>query len=673
MLQLIPVLVLAASIALFGVASDLSLFPLLAAFVTFLIMAFGGVVLLKRVLRTEKSSAYLAVFGAATGVLLGRYGVLALGLATGLHPEGVIGLYVTLLGATLVSAYLRPLDLRWSAEDTREVSWILTISAVVSALIAIPYSKVGRLTELGYAFVPYFRFDFLNHVSITAELTRSIPPQNPYFAGETLHYYWFFHLWPAAIVRLTNSIAKDAVVATLLPTIILFIGALFLTIRSYVRDRRASVLAIAIGILAPSYIGVLYAVQRLAPQLLRRIPNYSYMDYSYLSHSWFRDFLFEPHAVTALIGFLLVLYLDRCGKERPTWQLGVLTGSILGTILITDIFIGVIALCYFGLNNIFDFFSNKEARKFAIFSGIFFGLTGIAAVWLGILPVGSSGVLTVVLHPLTKYLPLYLTAELGPIFLIGGIGIYSSIRYRRNEPMAAMYILCAVATLLAFTLYFQLDQDIALRKAIKVLEIPLVVFVGVAAAFYMHFLKRWAGRIIAILLVLPGVVTITTDITQYTNLLRKRTPPVSYVSPDGMQALDWIRINTPRDAIVQDLGLVRPGRKYHATDDGRVTGLAERRTLFGNYEHPYIFRVTQTKLDERKSILERAFKADNPEELEGVLKQFPPFYLYVDASVPGPHASIRTLESRGFLRQVYNVAEVSVFAVGQEADRASLR
>jgi hypothetical protein len=665
MIQFVLVLVLTASIAVFSVASHLSLFSLLTTFVTFLIMAFGGVVLLKRVIPAEESPVYLAVFGAATGILLGRYGLLAMGLATGLHPRSVISLYVILLVAALASAFSRPLDLRWSVEDTREVPWILAIPAVVTALIAIPYSGVGRLTELGYAFVPYFRFDFLNHVSITAELTRSIPPQNPYFAGETLHYYWFYHLWPAAIVQLTGGIVKEAVVATLLPTIILFIGLLFLTVRSHVSDRRASILATAIGIFAPSYIGILYAVQRLAPQLLRRIPNYSYMEYSYLSHSWFRDFLFEPHAVTALIGILLVVYLDRRGKVSPGWQLGVLMGSILGTILITDIFIGIIGLCYFGLSNVFGFFSNREARKFAIVSGVFAGLSIIFAVWLGILPLGSSGVLTVALHPLTKYLPLYLTAELGPIFLIGAIGIYSSIRYQKNEQMTAMYVLFAVTLVLAFGLLFQLDQDIALRKSIKVLQVPFVVFIGTAAALHMHLLKRWLFRTIAVLIVLPGVVTITTDIAQYTNLLRKRTPPVSYVSPDGMLALDWIRVNTPHDAIVQDLNLVRPGRKYHATDDGRMTGLAERRTLFGNYEHPYIFRVTQTKLDERKSILEKTFKADSPEELESELKQFPPFYLYVDASLPGPHSSIRTLEARGFLKPMYNVAEISVFAVGQ--------
>ncbi len=44
-------------------------------------------------------------------------------------------------------------------------------------------------------------------------------PENPYFAGQTLHYYWFYHLWPAAIIDLSGVTARSAVALTLPATL----------------------------------------------------------------------------------------------------------------------------------------------------------------------------------------------------------------------------------------------------------------------------------------------------------------------------------------------------------------------------------------------------------------------------------------------------------------------
>jgi hypothetical protein len=65
-------------------------------------------------------------------------------------------------------------------------------------VVGIPYAHVGEELPEGRAYRAYFTADFVWEVAVVAELAKGdMPPRNPYYLNDDLHYYWLMHLLPA--------------------------------------------------------------------------------------------------------------------------------------------------------------------------------------------------------------------------------------------------------------------------------------------------------------------------------------------------------------------------------------------------------------------------------------------------------------------------------------------
>ena len=69
----------------------------------------------------------------------------------------------------------------------------------VPAIVGRPYAHVGIDLPEGRAYRAYFTADFVWEMAVVAEVAKGdMPPRNPYYLGDNLHYYWLMHLLPAA-------------------------------------------------------------------------------------------------------------------------------------------------------------------------------------------------------------------------------------------------------------------------------------------------------------------------------------------------------------------------------------------------------------------------------------------------------------------------------------------
>jgi hypothetical protein len=672
----LPLAAYLATVVAFGMAARLPLAGAATTFVTFLVMAYTGTVLLRRVLPDETSPLTLVVFGSILGLLAGRVGLLAVGLALGLGPGSTVLVMAALLGLGLALRPRQGLLPRWDVDEANELRWLFGILALVLLAMILPFWGEGRLTSQGYAFVPYFNKDFFHHTAITAELARTLPPQNPYFAGEPLHYYWFSHLWPAAVAGTTGIPAREALISTLPLTVSLFVSALVLTVRSYVPARAPRFVAVGLGLFAYSYIGLLVLVKLLMPAVLRLIPNSSSVEYSNLSHGWLRDFFYEPHAITALTMLLLVAYLARASRVQPKWGASLATGLALGTMTATDSFLAVISIIWFGVVNLVPFFREPRRRIHLLATGAMtVALVGCAYA-LEVLPRGGTP-LRLYPHLFTKLAPFYLLVELGPLFVFGTVGVAWALYRHQFRPMAVLGLLLAITLVLAFFVQMPLDHAIALRKAIKVVQVPLVAFAALAFVAYADQRRKSWLRLVGLAVLVPGVVTLGTDVVMHVVGIDAFQPPgnhlvpkTTYVGLSEMRAYQWAREHTPPDAIIQNVSEVQPNRNFgNATGELAIPALSERRTLFCNYETPYLLQVPAQTIQERLAVLERVFTAQRPDNLREALKGLPPHYLFVDEADQGPLEAIRQLEAAGALIEVFRDEQVSLkqFVPGHEA------
>jgi hypothetical protein len=655
--KILPPLGFALSLVAFGYAAHLSPAGILVTLATLVAMALPGILLVRLALPEDASALVVLVFGTVLGLALGRFGLALVGLAFGPGPTGA----AALLGVAAIASgiALTRLDRgvlpTWGESDSREGRWLVGLLAAVTLVVAVPYSAVGQPTERGYAFAPYFDRDYMNHVAVTAELARGLPPQNPYFAGERFHYYWGSHLWPAAVKTLTGVAAREALNLTVVPTVGLFVAALCLWARPYVEGRPARYAALALGLFAFSYIGPLLLIKLAAPEVIRRLPVVSAHEYSFLSHSWFRDFLYEPHAVTALTLLLAVLVLS----HRPAGRralVGGLIGLAFGAMLVTDAFITLVGLLYFAAANLPAFLRDRAARGPLLIAAAVTVLVAVAAVAVGIFPLGGRAI-RLALHPATKVAPAYLLLELGPQFVFGTLGVIVLAYRRELRPLLPLLGLLALALLLGFALKVPVEPNIVIRKSLKVAQVPLVVFVGFAVVAAAASRRRVAWAVAGALIVLPGLVTLGTDLALYLDRIEKRYPPTTYVSRDEVEMLDWVRTHTPRDAV---LLMGYPERIFGEGTPLFIEALAERRTYYGNDEMPNTFQVPPDRVARRHDQVQALFAATQAAELSRVVRELPPLYLYVDEGAGGPIAAIRQAEAEGHLRHVHQSGRFSL-------------
>src|SRR5262249_21703644 len=176
------------------------LFIFNSPFIVFLLttlawFAVPGIVLIARMNRhapAKWTAALLA--GPACGYVFSSLVLLALwaagvrsfiGLMTAPIPAAVI--------AWLAGALAPPLSLpRFTRTDTVAVLLALLI---VPAVVARPYSLVGADLPDGRAYRAYFTADFVWEMAVVSEVSKGdVPPRNPYFVNDDLHYYWLMHL-----------------------------------------------------------------------------------------------------------------------------------------------------------------------------------------------------------------------------------------------------------------------------------------------------------------------------------------------------------------------------------------------------------------------------------------------------------------------------------------------
>jgi hypothetical protein len=648
------------ALVLFGGAARLPLGGAVATLVSLTAMGFSGIALLRCLAPNLNSVVCLLVFGTTLGLACGRLLLVLLNVCLGPSLVTAALSLGALPAIALVLLISSPRALpRWSAEEVDELTWIFGLNAAVLVTMALAFWGVGRLTSRGYAFAPYFFLDFFSHAACSTALARQFPPENPYFAGQTFHYYWFYHLWPAAIINLSGITARSAVTLTLPANAFLFVGSLVCLGRVYIPRLVSRHLAIGLGLFAFSYIGIFFIIRNASSWLMEAISKYVNTSYSYLSHSWYRDFLYEPHAVTALTVLVFLVYLESTSTTRSGWRTSLLSGLLVGVVAVTDLFVGMIAVTWFAAMNGRPFLQEKQTR-FPIAVASLVAIAVISGAFALQLFPAHTGQLRLGIHPMTKFGPIYLLVELGPLLVFGVVGLFLCLRRRQSTVFHPILLLLAIALVVAFTLIVPVEINQVIRKSIKVVQLPLVVLAGVACDAYLRLPERHWLRPAGVTVIFAGFLTLCTDVFQYTGVQSDRSRGTEYIDTDRMLVLEWIRDYTPTDAIVQLLDEVRPGRKVAANFDISIPAIAERRTLFGNYKYLYLTHVEEYLIDHRKAILERAFAATGAGDLKDSLDRLPSCYLLVDGNAPGPLDAVRELRDSCYLEEVFRAGTMSV-------------
>ena len=117
------------------------------------------------------------------------------------HEDPSVWVHAAVLSAGLGLVVMRWTERRAEQNETPgRAAWLVGfgLAAVVAALVVpIPWLREGA--------------DAWFHTAVVAEIERAgIPPQDPYFAGMPLQYFWFYHVALVALRIATGLSAPDA-------------------------------------------------------------------------------------------------------------------------------------------------------------------------------------------------------------------------------------------------------------------------------------------------------------------------------------------------------------------------------------------------------------------------------------------------------------------------------
>lgn len=503
-------------------------------------------------------------------------------------------------------------DANWSARDTL----LLLIWGLATVLvISVPLIHVGTPTEHGYAYRAYFNTDFVRNMAVVGSLINTgIPPNNPYFSGITLHYYWLFHILLAFWRTVFRSYRPDfMLVQFTLVAVSIFASTLFVILRKHFVSRPALYWGLPIFLVGGSYKGwlVLYELrQKHLPWTAFTTMNIE----GYIRWLWkapqvdplFRALLYAPQHLLALTLFLLVLLLFWSPESKGQ---RVLSYVFLFASIGFSLIIGAMVTLVFAALLIVQFVRNPRQKGWEVFA---FGVIGLFFLFLYwqvfhmFYPEVSQ--LRFGLHPeIMHRLPSYLILNWGALIVLGTAG---AIWHNKNALWRSLIFFLAISfSIIAFV---TIDVNAASDISLKVGYVSHLVLLILSAGFFEWSLSRFSKRrallaIVTVLLLFPAAISWMMDTYNSQDIHNPRF--TTYIPPEKSEVFHWMRSNLPRDAVVQSF---LTGKGYVNQFVSEVPPFAERGVYLGDRILSRIFQIQEEKVKQREQVVRRLFREESP-------------------------------------------------------------
>jgi hypothetical protein len=644
------------------------------------VFAIPGIVLMLRIAR-ETASLYcradILIIGTVIGIGVSSTLTTLIGYFLGFNAPYLF------LGLSLFSLFLMKIlrvnifdRLSLNTSDIINRNILSVFFILIASALVIPYASFGRITAKGLAFTELQETDLLGHMVTAIELSKGIPPQNPYFSGETLHYYWLAHVFPAFVLSFSGHTvqAKDVTLLTSLLYSLLFVGTLFVMIKRFYTDRLILITLMVLALFAYSY-NDLFVLARWLVTILpdgtllkEKIWQRFFIDewgqqYTGYSHGWFRSFLVEPHTTLALTVIQSMVIIS---KDHGLFPQRLLTAFIQGALLscsfAMDSFVGLLAILSYGIFGLYQMVYSRSKLK-ALSRLMVVGLVVLIMLsFMVVLEMIKLGHKSLVFEPYTTMLvlsPIYFLIDYGPTAVLGAIGVMLIVKQRKlfDEDMLFFLVLGGVSVLFMFFVRYPDVGTQVFRKGANVLRIPLIIFSGVAlremARRKWKIASLWGLLLLAMIVALP---TLFTDVQQISTF-GKENERTHYLKQQDYDAYVWIRDNLPSAAVIQDL----------PSDISSIPTFAERRTALGNWVHAGNYQIPTAKVQERHDDVYRGlFLGTDINKAANVIRKYGIRYIYIGTAAAEilDNQAMRKFDGHGeIFEKIYSQGRVAIYKV----------
>ena len=493
-------------------------------------------------------------------------------VASGLYRIQILAVPSIVAGVLILSLVFARVGRRATAErpDCGRRGWLLASMLVPPLLVVIPFLKVGAETLEGVAYRAYFSADLMTHLSVVGELQKgAFPPENPFYAGEPLGYYWLFFLFPSLVGKWMGN--QEALLLTYLSGGLLFAGLGYAVARRLGLGSGRAFLAVFFLLVAASFEGlalVARSIGRGDPLGIFRTMNVDAFSRWVLEltsiDGLHRSLLYTPQHLFSYSLLLILVLLVLRGEPRGVVS-SAIAGGLLGGMAGTSIVTAMLAGPWLVIVRVSRGGDLKAmARDLAVIGTV----SATCLAWffdLGFF--GDAGAALTLRRPQLLEIPALIIFECGPLVLLS----VASWKSRTVRPFAILGLMSFLAVL---CLDIRGYEGVWMAwRAGSVLLICLFLMAAVG-------LQKWRPAALG-LLILFGSLTALLDIYNAQDVTNQELSAGDFrwttmVRRDEVAALEWIRAETPTAAVVQwDTRAREPG------EWGLIPALAERRMAVG--------------------------------------------------------------------------------------------
>jgi hypothetical protein len=560
----------------------------------------------------------------------------------------------------------------WSRRDT---AGLFAVLILVPALVGLPFLNLGAQDHEGVRhYRAYFTADFFWHVALTDELIRfNLPPANPYAADLALNYYWTYFLVPAAILKadvLPTLDVETAIKLNHLCAGLLFVGMILISAWRLVPRLWPPAVAVVLTLVAASAEGA-YTLWDLHSHGLP-LSGFRTLNVDAITN-WFlkgltidglpRSLWYTPqHAMACSFGLIALL---AAGSAQISLGGAMLAGAALAGAVASSPFLGGAFCLIYGVAVVVGaiVYRRPFIRTVAPHAGAaLMALVGLGWCVSNQMLEGARGVLQVGFTGHAENAPI-LTAVLaiGPVLLPALVALARPWRL----PEASMPAVAALLIGLGLFYFVSIAGTDPIWVAWRAGQILLVTLPGLGAVFIAQLSTRPVGRAACGLLVTAllaiGLPTTLLDWYNAQDITNREMGPgfpwTVRITPAQQAAFEWIRQQTPEDAVVQMDTSVR-GRASWT----HIPTFARRRMAAGLP----ISLVTMPYYQTRSQSVRELYGTTDPRRAWTIARTLKIDYIYVDdveRNAFGASAIAKFDRNSAQFMLMYRNADVAIYAV----------
>lgn len=237
--------------------------------------------------------------------------------------------------------------------------FILFISTFIPSLLVI---KSGDVIEGGLRMIGANGHDVLSYLALINNLQKSIPPQNPTFAGEQIqNYHYLTYVFFSGVQYITKIPTLDLYFKIIMPTLAFLLSAtVFVFMKDLTGIKKIGYLAVMFSCLSSNlyYLSVnFYPIVNISPSIL-----------------WIDEYttrMVNPQLILSYILMLTILYLFLKTKNYRNLKFICVVSILIGSLMLFKAFAGVLIFTALGIAALFYAINKKyDYLIIILFSGI---------------------------------------------------------------------------------------------------------------------------------------------------------------------------------------------------------------------------------------------------------------------------------------------------------------